>query len=94
VTCRQEVLDAIELLDAETRHCDFSSGESLEAAGWTVLVRWGREPGIDSEATRGDARLVLDAKGETTPGPQQVRHSPGAIGELVQRVSGPVRATT
>jgi hypothetical protein len=67
---------------------------SLEAAGWTVLVRWGRERGIDIEATRGDERLVLEAKGETTPGPQQVSYFVGAIVELVQRVSDPVRATT
>src|SRR5215210_156237 len=51
---------------------------SLQAAGWTVLVRWGGERGIDIEATRGDERLVLKAKGETAPGPQQVGYYLGA----------------
>jgi hypothetical protein len=36
----------------------------LEAEGWTVEVRWGRERGIDIDARRDDERLIVEAKGE------------------------------
>jgi hypothetical protein len=61
----------------------------LEAEGYTVRVAWGREHGIDIEATRDNPanRLLLEAKGEVSLQPQQVNYFLGALGELVQRMS-------
>jgi hypothetical protein len=61
----------------------------LEADGWTVDVRWGRDRGIDLDARRGSQRLIIEAKGEAPAGPQQVSYFLGALGELVQRMSDP-----
>lgn len=58
----------------------------LESRGWSVVVRWGRERGIDIEARSADRRYVIEAKGEAPPGPQQVNYFLGALGELVQRL--------
>lgn len=67
---------------------------SLEAAGWTVLVRWGRGRRIDIEATRGDERFVVEADDESTSCPQLASDLLGATGGLVRRVSDPVKETT
>lgn len=61
----------------------------LEAEEWTVRVAWGRERGIDIEARRAGERLLIEAKGEAPPGPQQVNYFLGALGELVQRMDDP-----
>ncbi len=61
----------------------------LEAEGWQVKVAWGRERGIDIEATRDDERLVIEAKAEVEPQPQQVNYFLGALGELIQRMDDP-----
>jgi hypothetical protein len=62
---------------------------ALEAKGWTVDVRWGRDKGIDLDAHRGSDRLIVEAKGEAPAGPQQVNYFLGALGEIVQRMSDP-----
>jgi hypothetical protein len=62
---------------------------TLEADGWTVDVRWGRNRGIDIDAHRGTERLIVEAKGEAPAGPQQVNYFLGALGEIVQRMSDP-----
>jgi hypothetical protein len=62
----------------------------LEAAGWTVVVAWGRQRGIDIDARRGPERLIIEAKGEALPGPQQVNYFLNAFGEIVQRMDDPV----
>jgi integrase len=43
----------------------------LEAQGWAVTVAWGRERGIDIEATKRRERLVIEAKGEVARGGAQ-----------------------
>lgn len=63
--------------------------DRLKAEGWTVEVAWGRSPGIDIEARRGDERLVIEAKGEVALQPQQHNYFVGALGELVQRLDDP-----
>lgn len=63
--------------------------QHLEAAGWRVAVAWDRERGADIIATRGNERLVLEAKGEAPAGPQQVNYFLGALGELIQRMDDP-----
>jgi hypothetical protein len=62
----------------------------LEAEGWRVEVRWGRDRGIDIDARRGNERLIVEAKGEAPPGPQQVNYFLGALGELVRRMTEPM----
>lgn len=61
----------------------------LEADGWTVTVAWGRERGIDIDGRWEGQRVVIEAKGEAPPGPQQVNYFLGALGELIQRMDDP-----
>jgi hypothetical protein len=61
--------------------------EYLEAQGFSVVVAWGRERGIDLDARRGTDRWIVEAKGGAPRGPQQVNYFLGAVGELVQRMS-------
>jgi hypothetical protein len=62
----------------------------LESEGWTVNVAWGRERGIDVDAHRRSQRLIIEAKGEAPPGPQQVNYFLSALGEIAQRMNDPV----
>ncbi len=61
----------------------------LQAAGWSVDVRWGHAPGIDIEARRGAERLMLEAKGEGSRSAMRVNYFLGALGELLQRMDSP-----
>jgi len=54
-----------------------------------VVVRWGRERGIDIEARGIEGRWVFEAKGEVALPPQQVNYFLGGLGEHVQRMSDP-----
>ena len=67
---------------------------TLEADGWTVDVRWGRDRGIDPDARRGSERLVVEAKGEAVARHQQVNYFLSALGEFVQRMSDPAARYT
>lgn len=46
-----------------------------EGDGRVVNVAWGRERGIDIQASRGDETLLIEAKGEAANPPQQVTTS-------------------
>jgi hypothetical protein len=61
----------------------------LEAQGYRVTVRWGRDHGIDIEAFGSDGRLIIEAKGEAPKGPQQANYFLNAIGELIQGMADP-----
>ena len=63
--------------------------QHLEERGYEVVVRWGRERGIDIDARGIDGRWVIEAKGEVALQPQQVNYFIGALGELVQRMDDP-----
>lgn len=65
--------------------------QRLIAGGYHVRVAWGRERGIDIEATRAETpdRLVIEAKGEAALQPQQANYFLGALGELIQRMDDP-----
>lgn len=64
--------------------------EHLERQGYRVLVAWGRERGIDIEATKTGSRWVIEAKAEVgKSGAQQVNYFLGALGELIQRMDDP-----
>jgi hypothetical protein len=70
-------------------HVKASVARWLEAGGWTVSVRWGRDRGIDIDAQRGRDRWIIEAKGEAPAGPQQVNYFLNALGEVVQRMNDP-----
>jgi hypothetical protein len=63
----------------------------LASDGYDVRVAWGRQRGIDIEATRSEPpdRLVIEANGEATLQPQQLNYFLGALGELLQRMNDP-----
>jgi len=61
----------------------------LEAAGWSVVVRWGRERGIDIEARRGGERWVIEAKGCGSLGAMRVNYFLSMLGETLQRMDDP-----
>lgn len=65
--------------------------DHLGHLGYVVRVAWGRERGIDIDATHSERpRLIIEAKGQAAkPGAQQVNYFLGAIGELVQRMDDP-----
>jgi hypothetical protein len=61
--------------------------DHLTAKGYQVTVMWGRDRGIDLDAVSPDDRIIVEAKGEGPPGPQQVNYFLNALGELIQRMS-------
>jgi hypothetical protein len=61
----------------------------LETLGYRVTVAWGRQHGIDIDATGPEGRLIIEAKGDVPSQPQQTNYFIGALGELVQRTSDP-----
>jgi hypothetical protein len=62
---------------------------ALERDGWTTDVRFGRLHGIDINATRGNERIILEAKGEGSLDAMRVNYFLGALGELLQRMDSP-----
>lgn len=61
----------------------------LERDGWTVVVRWGHERGIDIEATRDGERWVIEAKGSGSLQPMRVNYFISMLGETLQRMDDP-----
>lgn len=63
--------------------------DHLVGEGYEVTVAWGRNRGVDIDARKPGARMLLEAKGEVALQPQQVNYFLGALGELLQRMSDP-----
>ncbi|MDQ2786537.1 MAG: MarR family transcriptional regulator [Chloroflexota bacterium] len=61
----------------------------LQVDGWETDIRWRHIHGIDIAASRGDERLILEAKGEGSRNPMRVNYFLGALGELLQRMESP-----
>ena len=61
----------------------------LESSGWEVDVRWGRERGIDIEATREGERWVIEAKGCGSRDAMRVSYFIAMLGETLQRMGDP-----
>ncbi|MHB8647700.1 MAG: MarR family transcriptional regulator [Thermomicrobiales bacterium] len=61
----------------------------LQLGGWETDIRWGHVHGIDIAASRGNERLILEAKGEGSRNPMRVNYFLGALGELLQRMDSP-----
>jgi len=61
----------------------------LFAQGWNVKVAWGRDHGIDVEATKGSQRWIIEVKGQGTLNPMRVNYFLGILGEILQRMDDP-----
>lgn len=63
--------------------------QHLEGLGYRCQAAMGRSHGIDIDAYGPAGRVIIEAKGEAPPGPQQVNYFLGALGELIQRMADP-----
>lgn len=61
----------------------------LEADGWTTEIAWGRTPGIDIDARRGEERWIIEVKGPGSRQPMRVNYFIGILGETLQRMDDP-----
>lgn len=61
----------------------------LEANAWRAVVVQGGAHGIDIDAMRGTERWIIEVKGCGSLNPMRVNYFPGALGELLQRMSDP-----
>jgi hypothetical protein len=59
----------------------------LRADGWHVDVKWGRDRGIDIDATKEGARWIIEAKGCGSRDQMRVNYFVSLLGELLQRMS-------
>jgi len=63
--------------------------EWLISQGWKVRIAWGRDHGIDIDATKEDKRWVIEVKGQGSRDPMRVNHFLGILGETLQRMEDP-----
>jgi len=61
----------------------------LEADGWQIEVKWGRDPGIDIQAKRGSEVWIVEAKGCGSLNAMRVNYFLGMLGETLQRMDNP-----
>jgi hypothetical protein len=61
----------------------------LQGQGWTCRIAWGKERGIDVEATRGEERWVIEAKGCGSRPQMRVNYFLAILGETLQRMDDP-----
>ncbi len=64
--------------------------KSLIDSGWTIhKVAMGTKHGVDIEATQGQDRLLIEAKGEGTLNPMRVNNFLMVLGGLLQKMDSP-----
>lgn len=63
--------------------------EWLISQGWKVRIAWGRDHGIDIDATKEDKRWVIEVKGQGSRDPMRVNYFLGILGETLQRMEDP-----
>ena len=78
MTCRQEVLDAIGQLDAETGRCDFSSSEVLARMRFERIDLRGR-----NDRTHLSAHMIEGALLRSAPGRVRLRRHSDRLPDLV-----------
>lgn len=61
----------------------------LEADGWECEIAWGRERGIDIDASREDERWIIEVKGIGSRQAMRVNYFIGMLGETLQRMDDP-----
>lgn len=63
--------------------------EFLHSNGWETQIAWGRTPGIDINAIRGNERWVIEVKGLGSSNPMNVNYFLGVLAETLQRMEDP-----
>lgn len=63
--------------------------EYLHAEGWETQIAWGRTPGIDMNAIRGNERWIIEVKGLGSSNPMNVNYFLGVLAETLQRMEDP-----
>ena len=63
--------------------------DRLQADGWQTKVAWGRTPGIDIDALRGNERWIIEVKGPGSRNPMRVNYFISILGETLQRMDAP-----
>ena len=58
----------------------------LESAGWDVAIAWGKSPGVDIVAERGEERWLIEVKGRGSSQPMRHNYFLGILGETLQRM--------
>ena len=58
----------------------------LARNGWTSKVAWGRQQGIDIEATRGGERWIIEVKGCGSRDAMRINYFLAILGETLQRM--------
>ncbi|NOU80351.1 MarR family transcriptional regulator [Paenibacillus sp. LMG 31459] len=61
----------------------------LNSRGWKTQVAWGRLPGIDINAIRGNERWIIEVKGLGSSNPMNVNYFLGILAETLQRMDDP-----
>jgi hypothetical protein len=61
----------------------------LQRDGWDTKVAWGKQRGIDIDASLGNQRWIIEAKGPGSRPPMRVNYFISMLGETLQRMSDP-----
>ncbi|AKU26909.1 MarR family transcriptional regulator [Geobacillus thermoleovorans] len=61
----------------------------LHSEGWETQIAWGKTPGIDINAIRGNERWIIEVKGLGTSNPMNVNYFLGVLAETLQRMEDP-----
>lgn len=61
----------------------------LTERGWTCKIAWGRERGIDIDASNGDRHWVIEVKGCGSRNAMRVNYFIATLGETLQRMDDP-----
>ena len=61
----------------------------LEKDGWSSKIAWGKERGIDIDASRNSERWIIEVKGIGSRSEMRVNYFIGMLGETLQRMSDP-----
>ncbi len=61
----------------------------LIAQGWKVKIAWGRNHGVDIEATNENQKWLIEVKGQGSQNAMRVNYFLGILGETLQRMEDP-----
>ncbi len=61
----------------------------LIAQGWKVKVAWGRDHGVDVEATNENQKWLIEVKGQGSRNAMRANYFLGILGETLQRMEDP-----
>ncbi|MCT2195991.1 MarR family transcriptional regulator [Paenibacillus sp. p3-SID1389] len=61
----------------------------LHSDGWETQIAWGRVPGIDINAIRGNERWIIEVKGLGSSNAMNVNYFLGVLAETLQRMDDP-----